>query len=280
MGVFLLVFRFYPLFEAINLSFTNMSLVADTYQYIGIENYTSLINSSDFWQMAVVTSIFVAVSLGVQLIIGLGIALAIDYGKRKYLIGHLFTRTTILSAWIIPGIVIGIIWKVLMIEARYGVLNYFWLEIGGGNVISFLSDPQLALLSVIVANTWRGTAFTMILQYGALQQVPERLKEASRIDGANTVQRFWHVTIPQIKPVLFINIVLGTIYTLNTFDMILALTGGGPGRATEVLALFMYLEAFSRFHVGKAAAIAVLMLLVNVVMTIIYMRVFLNEEGV
>ncbi|WP_227378379.1 carbohydrate ABC transporter permease [Haladaptatus halobius] len=276
--LFLLTFRLYPLLEAIRMSFTNMSLMnPENYQYVGLEAFQQVISSPSFWTMAKVTVIFVAISVILQIILGMILALAINYGVKKHLYGSVSTRVAVLSAWVIPGIVIGILWKIMLIETNYGIVNYFLVQ-SGFHVVSFLSDPQMALLSTIAANTWRGTAFSMIMLYAGLQQVPQHLYDAARVDGARALQRFRYVTLPQIKPVVFINLVLITIYTLNTFDMIMSLTGGGPGHATEVLALFMYFEGFNRFNLGQAAAVAVMMLLVNVVMTIIYMRLFIDEE--
>jgi multiple sugar transport system permease protein len=276
-ALFLLTFRLYPLIEAVRMSFTNISLIEPEYSYIGLESYSQILSSPSFWTMAKVTLLFVTASVILQIIFGMLLALAIDYGVREKLVGTVSTRVAVLSAWVIPGIVIGILWKIMLIETSYGVINYVLQQVGL-DVISFLSDPQMALASTIMANTWRGTAFSMIMLYAGLQQVPTHLYDAARVDGAKALQRFRYVTLPQIKPVVFINLVLITIYTLNTFDMIMSLTGGGPGHATEVLALFMYFEGFNQFHLGKAAAVAVLMLLVNVVMTAVYMRLFIEEE--
>ena len=275
----LLLFRLYPLIEVFRMSFTDMSLLENTYNYVGLTQYVDVLTAPGFWTMARVTAIFVVASVIGQLVLGMILALAIDYGVKEHIYGSVSTRIAVLSAWVIPGIVIGIIWQLMMIEAPYGVLNYFLTQMGF-DVVSWLSDPQMALVSVITANTWRGTAFSMIMLYAGLQQVPRQLYAAAKIDGASTLQRFRHVTLPQMKPVIFINLVLITIYTLNTFDMIISLTGGGPGRATQVLALFMYFKGFESFALGEAAAIAVLMLIVNVIMTLIYMRYLIDEEGI
>ncbi|WP_254547103.1 carbohydrate ABC transporter permease [Halomarina pelagica] len=277
-ALFLLVFRLYPLVEAIRMSFTNMSLVEPGYRYVGLQSYLDVLSSPSFWTMSKVTLLFVCASVVLQLTFGMVLALAIDHGVKEKLYVSVSTRVAVLSAWVIPGIVIGILWKIMLIETNYGVVNYILLQLGF-DVVAFLSDPQMALLSTITANTWRGTAFSMIMLYAGLKQVPMHLYDAAKVDGAGALQRFRYVTLPQIKPVVFITLVLITIYTLNTFDMIMSLTGGGPGHATEVLALFMYLEGFDRFHLGQAAAVAVLMLLVNVLMTVIYMHFFIEEEG-
>lgn len=272
----MVTFRFYPLVEVVRMSFTDISLIGDSYRYIGLDGYESVVTSEAFATMAEATAIFVAASVVLQIGLGLILALAIDYGIKKHLYGSVSTRVAILSAWVIPGIVIGILWKILLIETQYGIVNYVLLQLGF-DVVAFLSDPQMALGSTIVANTWRGTAFSMIMLYAGLRQVPQHLYSAAKVDGAGPLARFRYVTLPQIKPVVFINLVLITIYTVNTFDMIMSLTGGGPGRATEVLALFMYTVGFDQFQLGRAASVAVLMLLVNVVMTLLYMRFLLGE---
>lgn len=274
----LLVFRLYPLLEAFRMSFTDMSLIESGYSYVGFGAYIDVLSSPGFWTMAEVTVLFVGASIVLQLTFGMIIALAIDRGVKRYLFGSVPTRVAVLSAWVIPGIVIGILWKLMLIETRYGVVNYVLLQ-AGFDVIQFISEPQMALVSAIIANTWRGTAFSMIMLYAGLQQVPQQLYNAAKVDGASAWNRFRHVTIPQMKPVILINIVLITIYTINSFDMILSLTGGGPGRATEVLALFMYFKGFNRFNLGEAAAVAVIMLLVNLLMTVVYVKFLVEDEG-
>ncbi len=275
----LFLFRLYPLIEVVRMSFTNISLIQPAYEYVGFNSYIAVITSTAFRTMARTTAIFVGASVIAQLTLGMILALAINYGVKKHIYGSVSIRIAVLSAWVIPGIVIGILWKIMLIETNYGLVNYILVQLGF-NVVSFFSDPQMALFSTIMANTWRGTAFSMIMLYAGLQQVPQQLYHAAKVDGAGPIARFRHVTLPQIKPVVFINIVLITIYTVNTFDMIMSLTGGGPGRATEVLSLFMYFLGFEQFQLGRAAAVAVIMLGVNVVMTLVYVRYLLSEEEI
>jgi multiple sugar transport system permease protein len=126
-----------------------------------------------------------------------------------------------------------------------------------------LSSSALALVSVIVANTWRGTAFSMLMQYAGLRRIPRELHEAADLEGLSAWQRLRWVILPAVAPIVVLNLLLVTIYTLNTFDMILPLTGGGPARRTEVVSLYMYRSAFYDLDSGKAAAIAVVMLVIN-----------------
>ena len=271
--VLLAVFQLYPMVEAVLMSFTNESLVSPDTEFVGIEQYARLATDPQFWEMLRVTAIYAFSSVVLHVLLGLVLALAIDYGVRRGLRGHLTTRVSVLLAWIVPGIIIGLVWKVMLVESQFGAINYLLGLVGVGPV-PFRSDPTLALISTIVAGTWRGTAFSMIMIYGGLQRVPQRLYEAARVDGAGRWARFRHVTIPQLKPVLFVTIVLVSIYALNTFDLIFALTNGGPGRATEVFALFMYRKAFTDYALGEGAAVAVVLLGVNLLLTGIYLYVF------
>ena len=271
--VVLAVFQLYPMVEAVLMSFTNESLVRTESEFVGLGQYARLATDPQFREMLRVTGIYAFSSVVLHVLLGLVLALAIDYGVRRGLRGHLTTRVSVLLAWIVPGIIIGLVWKVMLVENRFGAVNHFLGTLGIGPV-PFRSDPTLALVSTIVAGTWRGTAFSMIMFYGGLQRIPQRLYEAARVDGAGRWNRFRHVTLPQLKPVLFVTTVLVTIYALNTFDLIFALTGGGPGRATQVLALFMYQEAFQDYALGRGAAIAVVMLVVNILLTGVYLYAF------
>ena len=274
----LVVFQLYPMVQAIWMSFTNRSLITTTVEFVGLDQYLRLATDPVFWEMLQLTAIYAFSSVILHVLAGLVLALAIDYGVRRGLRGHLTTRVSVLLAWVIPGIIIGLVWKVMLVESQFGAVNHLLGQLGIGPV-PFRSSPELALVSTIIAGTWRGTAFSMIMIYGGLQQVPERLYEAARVDGAGRWQRFRHVTIPQLKSVLFITVVLVTIYALNTFDLIFALTGGGPGRSTQVLALFMYQEAFQDYALGRGAAIAVVMLTANLLLTAVYLRTFdVREE--
>jgi multiple sugar transport system permease protein len=131
---------------------------------------------------------------------------------------------------------------------------------------------------VVVANVWRGTAFTMLLLYAALYTVNRELYDAARVDGAGRARTLWHVTLPQIRPVILVNVVLITIATLNTFDMILSLTGGGPAQATEVLALRTFNSVFVSFNLAAGCVFAVFLLLISVLLTVVYRRLLGQEE--
>ena len=144
-------------------------------------------------------------------------------------------------------------------EASYGFLNALLTMIGLPPV-AWLSDPDIAIWSAVIANVWRGTAFSMILLYAGLLVIPRSLYEAASVDGATRCKQFWYITLPQLRPILLVNTILISIFTLNTFDLILPLTGGGPGRATEVLALYAYNTVFRNFDLSNGAVLAVMLL--------------------
>ena len=265
----------YPIIEIIRLSFTDAGLTGGDYSYT-LGSYRRLLGSPYFFEMLKATVIFVFVSVVFQMFLGFLIALVVDQGARRGMRASVVTRTAVLSAWAIPGVIIGIIWGILYQESAGGVLNYL-VELTGFGSIPFLSDPAAALASVTFANIWRGTAFSMILVYAGIQTLPADVLEAARVDGASAFQRLTRIVLPLLAPILLINLVIVSIDTFNTFDMVLALTGGGPGRSTEVVALSIYNQIFQQFHLGQGAATAVLLLLINTVMTIIYLRLDREE---
>ena len=270
------LFYLYPAFEVLRYSVTNASLLDPDYEYT-LETFTRVLSDPVLYKVIRTTAIFVIASIVLQLLLGLMIAVAVNRASKRRLPGMVFMRSLVLSAWVMPGVVIGIVWAIILNDADYGLANLLLGAVGLGSV-QWLATPNTALMSVIIANVWRGTAFSMILQYAGLQSIPEELYEAAEVDGAGALQSFWYITLPQLRPILMINIILITISTLNTFDMILPLTGGGPGQATEVLALRTYNVIFQNFSLSGGAVLAVVMLAIAMALTLIYQRL-LRSEG-
>ncbi|TFJ92192.1 carbohydrate ABC transporter permease [Lentibacillus salicampi] len=267
LSVLVFVFLF-PVVEIVRLSFTNATLNGGEYSYT-LDSYISLFTNPGFMQMLIVTGIFVFFSITFQMLFGFLVALIIDQGEKWNLKGTVLTRTAVLTAWAIPGVIIGVIWQMLYNETDAGIINYL-LSIVGIGPVPFLSDPTTALIAVTFANVWRGTAFSMILIYAGLKTLPSDVIEAAKIDGANAIQRGMKVILPMLTPMLLINLVIISIDTFNTFDMVMALTGGGPGQSTEVISLSIYNSIFNQFNLGQGAATSVVLLTINVAMTIVY----------
>jgi multiple sugar transport system permease protein len=270
------VFYLWPTLQAIRLSFTNATLLRDDASYT-LQTYSQTLSDPTLGNVLRITVIFVAASIVGQLALGLGVALLVQRAVARGLHGAVFVRTIVLCAWVMPGILIGVVWQIVLNEGPYGLVNTALTTVGLGPV-AWLSDTKLALLSVIVANVWRGTAFSMLLLYAGLLGVNEELHEAAEVDGAGRIRRFWHITLPGIRPILLVNVILITIATLNTFDMILSLTGGGPAQATEVLALRTYNSVFVNFNLASGCVFAVLLLVVSLVLTLLYRRLLREDE--
>ncbi|WP_218032117.1 carbohydrate ABC transporter permease [Dictyobacter kobayashii] len=182
-------------------------------------------------------------------------------------------------AWMLPIVVSGTIFK-WMLQSDSGIINYGLESIGLiHQPIQWLTDPHLALWGIIIANVWIGIPFNMSLLLAGLQGISPSLYEAALVDGANSLRRFWHITLPLIRATSLIVLMLGFIYTLNVFDLVYVLTGGGPVNSTEVLPLYAYRIAFGQFDLGTGAAVATLMLLLLLVVSAIYLFFTQREES-
>jgi multiple sugar transport system permease protein len=276
LAVLLLATYVYPALDVIRYSFTDATLLAPTFDYT-LASYEAVTRNPDLPGILRVTFIFVAASVLLQLVLGLLVALALHRGVKRGLHGVAAVRVIVLSSWIVPGVAGGIVWQLMFNEASYGFLNGI-LRAAALPPVAWLSDPDLAIWSAVLANVWRGTAFSMILLYAGLVVIPASLYEAAEVDGANALQQFWYITLPQLRPILLINTILISIFTLNTFDLILPLTGGGPGRATEVLALYAYNTVFRNFDLSNGAVLAVLLLAISIAFTLFYVRLLPEEK--
>lgn len=270
-------FLLYPMLELIRLSATNATTEGAGYSYTSA-SLKSVAADPGLPGMLFVTLIFVTTSVVLQLVIGLGLAVLIDAARRRGTAGTMFARASVVSAWVIPGVLIGVLWRILLMENRAGIANYMG-SMFGLPALPYLSSGSLALASVVVANVWRGSAFSMILQFAGLMRIPKELHEAADLEGLTRSQRLRWLILPQLQPILALNLVLITISTLNTFDLILPLTGGGPARQTEVIALYMYRSAFYSLEAGRSAAIAAVMLAVNLALALVAVRTMRRQAA-
>lgn len=269
------VFLLYPILELTRMAVTDLAGPGSAYRYTA-GAFRALASDPQFYGMIGTTLVFVLTSVALQLGLGLGLAWLFDAAERRRAAGSIAARVAVVSAWVIPGVLIGVIWKILLVENRSGIVNY-WLSLVGLGPAPLLSSGPLAMASLIAANVWRGTAFSMLMQYAGLRSIPAEQHEAADLEGLGLWQRFRWVILPAIAPIVLLNLLLITIYTLNTFDMILPLTGGGPARRTEVVSLYMYRSAFYDLEFGKAAAIAVVMLCLNALLAWGAVRVMMRR---
>ena len=267
-ALLLAAFYLYPAAEVVRISFTDATLLDADYRYT-LDSNRSVLADPGLPRILSATVVFVAGSVIGQTTLGLLISLTLRAGFRRRLPGVRMVQVAVLATWVIPGVSSGITWQLLLNEANFGFFNAM-LKLVSLPPVPWLSDPQLAIWSATLANIWWGTALSMILTYAGLQTIPPTLYEAAAADGATAFQAFRHVTLPALRPVLLINTVIVSIFSLNTFELVLPLTGGGPGRSTEVLALATYNAVFHDFNLAQGSVLAVLMLLVNLAVTIVY----------
>ena len=270
--IILSLFYLYPIISIFRLSFTDSRVGNPNFSYT-LSSYKAVLTDVTLWRVLKVTLIFVLSSVFLQLFLGLMTAILI----KKDLFGAGLVKLSMVFAWVVPGIITGIMWQMIYSSNSWGIINYVVKSLGFSS-IPFLSDPVLALTAAIISNVWRGTGFSGIMQYAALCAIPLELYESAKIDGANAWQSFWAITLPQLKPMLMINVVLITIYSFNTYDSIYALTRGGPGGSTTVISLQAYESVFSYLQLGRGAVYAIFMTLLSIVFTLIYIRLMDSEE--
>lgn len=264
----LAAFYLYPIIDVFRLSLTNATLLSSEERYT-LDTLYAMLGNAALGDILLTTFVFCVASVIGQQAVGFGIALVVVRGERRRLPGMTTIRTIVLIAWVIPGIANGLIWQMLFSEAPFGAINSV-LRLLHVAPVAWLSDPTNAMISAIISNVWRGTAFSMIVFYAALKGIDPTLYEAANVDGANGWQKFRFVTLPMMRSAILVNSILITIQTLNTFDAIISLTGGGPGRATEVLSLFTYNTVFRNYDLAGGSMLSVLMLVISLALALFY----------
>ena len=272
-AVFLLTLFFVgPALWALVSSFTNRALVgidAANPRFVGLDNYARLFGDPDFVRVIVNSVVFVVGSAVIgQFVLGLLLALLLDYAQRRGFLAANLVYASVLLAWVNPTIIAGFLW-VAMFDFYNGSLNTGLHALGIGPVNWLGQGPMLA---IVIANTWRGTAFTMLIFLGALRTIPSDIYEAARVDGASAFRRFWDHTLPILRPIAALTLLSVTIATFGTFILIQTLTNGGPAFQTEVIALYAFHEAFQNHAVGYGSTIAVVMLALNLAFAIVFLR--------
>jgi len=271
------LFYLYPILDAMRLAFTDASLL-DSDETYTLESMRVTLTNPALDVVLRNTFVFAAATVVGQMLCGLAIALVVINGERRRLPGMLALRTIVLAAWVIPGVANGIIWQMLFSEAPFGAINSA-LRLIDIAPVAWLSNPTNAMISVIIATVWQGTAFSMIIMYAALKSVDESLYEAAAVDGDTGFERFWFITLPQLRGAIVINAILISIALLNAFDVIIALTGGGPGRATEVLALFTYNTVFYSYDLAGGSVLSLMLLVITLALAFVYSRFLPDREG-
>jgi multiple sugar transport system permease protein len=265
----------YPLIRSFIISLLKWDLTRPdvVHSFIGLGNYQYVLNDPTFWQSAKITSFFVLGAVSLNIVLALAIALMLN---REF-VGRNLVRMLALLPWAVPSVVNGIMWKWIL-NPSYGALNGMLFSLGIiDKYVIWLGTPVGALIMCILADVWKETPFIMLLLLAALQTIPKDLYEAATVDGANSFQSFWNITIPLIRPTLFVALTLRTIWALKSFDLIYTLTAGGPSGGTTVIGYYTYLKTFVSLNLGRGSAAAYLMTAVVAILVILYQRA-LNKE--
>ncbi|MSN99011.1 ABC transporter permease [Bacillus paralicheniformis] len=275
--LFMLALIGYPLIYNMILSFQNVSLAniaSQDISYIGIDNYQRLAQDKVFWASLKNTLLYTAGSVVFQFAIGFLLAL---FFSMKFRLAP-FLRGLMMVSWLIPLTVTALLFKFMM-ASNEGVFNQLLLSWGMiDNPIPWLSDPKIAIWSVIIANIWVGIPFNMLLISAGLSSLPEDVYESASLDGANAFQKFIHLTLPLLRPVITVVMMLGFIYTFKVFDLVFVMTGGGPVHATEVLSTVSYRYSFDEFQFSMGAASANVLFFILLLVSLVYLRLIKKDE--
>jgi multiple sugar transport system permease protein len=267
----------FPILKAIHMSLYNHVLIRpQEYGFVGLGNYARVLRDEVFWLTLWNSFVWVFGSVSLQFVGGFAAALLLHQGFR----GRALVRTLTLVPWIIPGVVVALVWEWLY-QPNYGVLNDLLIRAGVMHErVAWLSDPVLAMPAVIAANVWRGVPFFAVMLLAGLQAIPDELYEAARVDGAGVGGRFWHITLPMLRPIVVVATATRIIWTFNYADLIFVMTSGGPANATQITSTYTLLQAYSNLDFGYAATLSVVLLLVMLAFTILYLRLTRGIESV
>ncbi|UVY84434.1 sugar ABC transporter permease [Brachybacterium sp. NBEC-018] len=238
-----------------------------TPEFVGLENYQKLFTDTDFYSSLWRTLLYTAVSVPFGYLVTLLISALLVSSEAK---GATVAQVIFFFPWLISPIVTGVIWR-WMFGENFGLINYL-LSLLGVSPVHWASDPNLALVVVILAGSWGGTAFSMLLFMAAMRNIPTSYLEAASLDGAGSVTRFLRITWPLLRPTSFLVILLGTIGAMKEFAMIQALNGGGPGTSNVLVVQYIYKTGFEQSKIGFASAASMVLMVILLIVALVQTR--------
>ena len=273
--VFVSVFTLYPILESFRLSFYRMILTLPWLgqKMVGWENYVDLWTDPVAWQALRTTLVFVAVTVPSELLVGLGMALVMNEVFR----GRGVVRAIVLIPWAIPTVVSSQMWRFIFND-RYGLFNFILFGGDTAQYVAPLADPQFAMVAIMAAEIWKTAPFAALIILAGLQTISDEVYEAASIDGANSWQKFRHVTLPLLWPALLLALLFRTIDALRVFDLVFVMTQGGPADATNVLQFYGYKKTFAEGMIGYGSTIAVTVFTISLIFALAYLRALKSER--
>jgi len=276
--ILLILFNIFPLFYSLYLSFTEFSAIDNQSSpvWVGFQNFASLLNDPQMWRYFATTGRFAFLSVSLQTILGFALAMLL----REKFNGNGLITTLILIPMMLSPVVVGFFWK-LIFNPSSGIFNYAlgYLHPDSAPGPDWLADPILAMWAIVIVDVWMWTPFVMLLCLSGLNAIPDYLYEAAAIDRASPWFQFLRITLPQVMPLLLIAVLFRTIEAFKAFDLIMGMTGGGPGDATEMIAVNLYRKAQVQFRTGYASAFAYIVLIIIIAVSNVYIRNLNKARG-
>lgn len=267
--MFLIFFVVYPGLHALNLSTFSYRLGKESaMQRVWLQNYLDILVNSRFWNSLGKTLLFGGSTVIVSLLAGFGLALLF---WRTSIKGERLFRSLLLLPVMLTPVVVGLTWKWLF-DPMFGLVNFALRLFGIHSGPVWLGQPVLAMTSVILVDVWQFTPFTFLVLLAGLKSLPLDLFDAARVDGASAWQTLWLVTIPLLRPIIIVVLLLRSFMAFRTFDTIFVLTRGGPGTATEVLNLYIYKVGFEFLRMGSASTLSIVIFLISLILSVLFLR--------
>ena len=259
----ILLIILFPISFAIVSSFYDYTLINKSFNsFIGLENYVNSIKNEQLFNSISVTFVFVILVVLFEFLLGFFIALLLNTIERFKSIYYFI----LLLPLLINPVVVGLIWR-MFLHPQLGILNYL-LSLVAISPVNWLGDPQMAFITIIFVDIWHQVSFMIILLLAGLSAIPKEPYEAARSDGAGIIACFLHITLPYMRPVIIVTILIRLIFAIKTYDLIYIMTKGGPGDATDLISYYIYRSAFISLNLGEAAAMSTILLIIIVMLTL------------
>jgi multiple sugar transport system permease protein len=255
----------YPLLYSFWLSLNVYNLTRPP-RFAGLDNYALIVQDARVWESFGVSIQFAAISLALQLGLGFGLALLL----HRVVLFRGLIRTVIIIPLMLTPVILGLNWR-LMLSLDWGIINYF-IRLFGLPAINFVNDPRWAMASLILVDVWHTTSFTVLVLSAGLASLPDEPFEAASIDGASTWQKLWYLTIPLLRPLFLVIIVFRSYELIRVYDIVFAVTSGGPGRLTETISFHIFNRMFQGFQIGYASAISYVLFAVCLLWSILIIK--------
>jgi len=259
------VFLLWPTLRGIYLSFTRFNLLTPA-EWVGFDNYVRMVHDPIFWDSLKVTVEYVFINIGLQTVSALAIAVLLQRLTQSAVL-----RGIVLTPYLMSNVVAGLVW-LWILDNQLGIGNEIIAGLGFDR-IPFLADETWAIPTIALINVWRHVGYTALLLFAGLQAIPGDMYEAAKVDGASEWRMFWRITMPLLRPVLAVVLIMTVIGSFQVFDTVAVTTAGGPANATNVLQYYIYGAAFGRFQFGYASAMSVALLVVLSAITVLQYRI-------